>query len=123
MDESILFKEHKLISYWNSPLLDNRLKFIIYALSAFTLDEFGKSVTITSIYRKGDKGVHGYWRGIDIRSHYYTNDEIGEIIKFLNKTVIYGNPSYTTALYHGVGQGVHIHIQVSWEAYTTLKKV
>ncbi len=120
---SIIFKEHELAAFWNSPLLDSRLKFIIYALAGFTIEEFGKAVTITSIYRKGDASIHGYWRAIDIRSFIYEEEEIISIIKFLNGGIIYGKEPFKTALYHNVGQGPHIHIQVSHNTYTVVQKV
>jgi hypothetical protein len=118
----IEFKEHPLNTEWMSPLLDSRLKFIIYALAGFVWESFGKPITITSIYRAGDKGVHGYWRGIDIRSIYFTDDEIKEIKDFLNTNIVYGDNVHNTCVYHDVGQGIHFHIQVSSNDATSIQK-
>jgi len=118
----IQFKEHILSSQFDSLLLDSRLKFIIYALAGFIANEFGKPLVITSIFRPGDKGVHGYWRGIDIRTYYYLAEEITEILEFINKTLPYGYGAYKTALYHNTGQGDHIHIQVSRNDHTKIIK-
>ena len=107
---------------WRSPLLDNRLRFIVYALAGFIQNEYSKTITITSIYREGDPGTHGCWRAVDIRTWNYSDDEIADIINFINKSLPYGYGAYKTSLYHNVGQGEHIHIQVSRDDYTKIIK-
>ena len=117
----ILFKEHKISSDWYSPLLDSRIQFIIYALAGFILNEFGKHMVITSIHREEDTGIHHYWRAIDIRSFIYKEEEIASILRFLNDNVVYGKGRYITAIYHDVGRGPHIHIQVSGDRFTAIE--
>ena len=70
--------------------------------------------TITSLYRIGDKGVHGTLpvRGVDIQCR---DPAEGEWIEDrLNGKWIYDpdRPDKKVCMYHDVGQGAHIHIQV-----------
>lgn len=69
---------------------------------------------VTSFYRKGDPGVHGTdpVRGIDIRSHQMVNPE--EIADKINSHWQYDSyrPKMKCAIYHDVGRGPHIHLQV-----------
>jgi len=59
---------------WKKPKLADEFKkltsttrMIFNAFVDYIEEEFGKDVTVTSIYRKFDKGVHKYYRGVDIR--------------------------------------------------------
>lgn len=70
--------------------------------------------TITSAYRPGDPGVHGTQplRGLDLRC------KIASIGKatcdYINSRWQYdpSRPDKVVAMYHNVGQGDHIHLQV-----------
>jgi hypothetical protein len=79
----------------------------------FISDAFGSIPTVTSAYRKDDRGVHGTspLRGIDLRMSgavaiYYT--------QVINETFSYDKqrPDMKCAIYHDVGFGPHIHLQV-----------
>lgn len=70
--------------------------------------------TITSIYRIGDKGVHGTLpvRGIDWQCR---NDSFGEFIEsYINALYAYDytRPEMKVCMYHDAGTGAHLHIQV-----------
>lgn len=70
---------------------------------------------ITCGYRDGDPGVHGTipCRGIDIRSTVFTDpDKVVEDINF-HWNYDPSRPTKKCAVYHDVGQGYHIHLQVS----------
>ena len=76
--------------------------------------ETGYEFTITSLYRIGDKGVHGTLplRGADLRMR---NQQIGEAIaKLINDTWQYNpnNPSMVCGFLHGTGSNLHLHVQV-----------
>jgi len=90
--------------------IDSKLRTIMKEIE----EKFGSKV-ITSLYRIGDTGPHGTLplRAIDIRSESEKID--GNIVEFINKNWIYDEkrPLMTCALRHDVGQGMHIHIQVS----------
>jgi len=79
------------------------------------LDKF----CITSGFRPGDSGVHGTspCRAIDIRSNWYDDPE--DICKDINSHWIYDPERLDKlcALYHDVGQGPHIHLQVHGNTY------
>lgn len=74
-----------------------------------------KQIVITSAFRKGDKGVHGSGRGIDLRSWIYKSPSAEEICDAINKRWIYdpNRPEMVCAMIHKVkGGGIHFHIQV-----------
>ena len=68
---------------------------------------------ITSAYRPGDKGVHGTdpLRAVDLRSHgldaHAVCDSINEHWQYDST-----RPKMRCAIFHDVGQGPHIHLQV-----------
>jgi hypothetical protein len=123
----IEFKTPQEKEDFNNPRLDNRLKFIVYALDGFVQHNFLKDITITSIWRPKttDSGVHEANRGVDIRTMYFTESEIAQILEFLSQ-VEYGLSSsgqpLKTAIYHDVGQGKHLHLQCSNSNLTPILK-
>lgn len=76
-------------------------------------DVFQETITVTSAYRPGDKGVHGTnpLRAIDIRGK---GRKAKEKVTFINKYWQYDSrrPEYNVAIIHNVGRGEHIHLQV-----------
>lgn len=94
----------------------NQLEFIDKQLREILteIEVTGIEFTITSMYRIDDAGVHGTLplRGIDLRCR---DSEIGEFIcKWINKFAVYdpSRPDMKCAIYHDIGQGAHIHLQV-----------
>jgi len=76
--------------------------------------ETGVELTITSLFRIGDDGVHGQLplRGIDFRTK---NIVVGRLLEStINKKWSYDpkRPKMKCALLHDVGQGLHLHVQV-----------
>ncbi len=109
--------------------LSSGLRLIVFALAGFADYHFGKDVVITHILRsqaqqdefyrenpryKGKpwKSVHQLGRGIDIRSSLFNRGEIDRIIGYLNLHFLYGGGK-PTALYHNIGRGAHLHLQVA----------
>lgn len=119
----MLFKTERQQQEWNSPELDPRLRGIVLAVAEFVWRNYKRSAVITSIWRSDaeQKSIYGedvkklsphqFWRGIDMRTRDYTQDEITGIIAFLNKNWprVDGKP---LVIYHDVGRGDHLHIQV-----------
>jgi hypothetical protein len=71
-------------------------------------------LTVTSLYRKGDRGVHGTrpCRGIDVRCR---NKTIGKAYaNTINLRWIYDpdRPHLKCAVFHDAGTGYHLHLQV-----------
>ena len=124
---AIDFKDDDCKKEFNDDRLDCRIRTIIFALAGFVEFTFGKDITITSVWRPHttDSGVHEAWRAVDVRSIYFTDDEIKAILAFLN-SFFYGKSSagqdLQTAICHDVGQGIHIHAQVSSSNFTLLSK-
>lgn len=95
----------------------NQLEFVDQKLRQITAqveDELSVEFTITSIYRIGDKGVHGTLpvRGIDWRCR---NDSFGEFVEnYINALYAYDykRPEMKVCMYHDTGLGKHLHIQV-----------
>lgn len=73
--------------------------------------EFGLNV-ITSAFRKHDKGVHGYWRGLDLRCR--NRKQGGLVAKFINGLWRYDHkrPTIKVCIPHGEGSHYHVHLQV-----------
>jgi len=73
----------------------------------------GLELTVTSLYRIGDNGVHGQLplRGVDVRMR---DEEIGKLVESqINETWFYdpNRPDLKCAVFHNVGRGIHLHIQ------------
>ena len=100
-----------------------KLRLILCDLDYYSILLTGKEILLTSIYRKGDKGVHGSWRGTDARVEfdtgkriirYYTNEEIRLILQYIKKKYVYDRkrPQMKTIIYHRVeGSTHHFHLQ------------
>lgn len=82
-----------------------------------------KNVVITEIYRtqaeqdryyrgkKKFRSRHQDWLAVDIRSRHLNLFQISTIIDTINNVYGDGNFYTTTAFYHDMGLGKHIHIQ------------
>lgn len=87
----------------------------LIALLLWLIVRYSKGkIILTSAFRKGDPGVHGQvpLRGIDLRSTVF--DDPQKICDDINIVWIYDpkRPDKKTAIYHDIGQGPHIHLQV-----------
>lgn len=76
--------------------------------------DMGITPVITSAFRLGDSGVHGCGRGIDFRSRNMTSQQIEQLCNTVNSKWKYDpkRPKKVCVLFHDVGQGPHLHIQV-----------
>lgn len=120
------FKTDRVKSEYAELLKQNqRLYRLVECIAQFTDLEFKKPVFITSILRTEaeHKGLykdvpnpppmspHCYWRGVDLRSSIYTENEIQRIVKFANCFLFHGGAK-VTALYHTLpNNALHLHIQ------------
>ncbi len=121
------YKEEKEL-----PKISPRLRAILWELAWFCKTKVFKDICITDLLRtqaeqdslyfrhskyqtKPWKSVHQYGRGADIRTYdCFSVQEIQTILRFLNSNWIYDpqRPQLKTAIYHNIGAGAHIHIQV-----------
>lgn len=98
----------------------NQLKFIHPKLRrlATRLEQLtGVEFTITSLRRIGDLGIHGTdpLRAIDLRCR---SPDLGHLVEeLIDARYIYDpqRPELHCAMFHNVGRGAHIHLQVSDE--------
>jgi hypothetical protein len=98
------------IDYSQLEFLDPMLRKILGFIESIDSAE----QTITSLYRIGDKGVHGTLplRGTDLRCR---NKDKGRAIESrVNSLFTYDpkRPEVKCAFLHGEGSNLHLHIQV-----------
>lgn len=96
--------------------LDRKLRKLVAWLESRT----GLQYTITSLFRIDDTGPHGTMpvRAVDLRCR---NDQVGHALEFfVNSEWEYDpkRPEMQCAIYHDVGKGEHLHLQV----HTNTKK-
>jgi len=113
-DDAMRFKTRKLREQWElKPKLHPRLRAVLTAVDAYSMFHFGKQVVVTSLVRKtSKKSVHYWGRGADIRSWIYTPSEVQDIVQFVVENFPYEHARYKSAVFHSVGKGFHIHLQV-----------
>ena len=123
----IKFKSDIIAAQFDS--MDERLRHIVYALSGFVWERYAKQITLTSIFRSGDPGVHGCWRGCDVRvkpvgvNSMFTFLEIKEIERFLDHYVYdESRPLLKSYVIHGDKGQVHLHLQVNGGNFTKIFK-
>lgn len=82
-------------------------------------EDTGLVLTITSLYRVGDEGLHGTLplRAIDLRMR---NEAVGCVItSLINISWTYDPARFTKncAILHGDGSNMHLHLQVHDDTY------
>lgn len=107
------------------PRVSNRLQGIIIFASGYASNAFSKDVVVTSLIRtqaehdriykdrpnKPKTSVHIEKRGADLRSSNLTPHQVKELVSVINSVFCY-SARLETAIYHDVGSGAHIHLQV-----------
>lgn len=99
---------------------------VVNALDFFTQVSFGKSITVTEVYRTKEEhdklyaatpealrpkvSPHMSWESVDIRSSDFTDAQIQRMLSFLNCFV--NSNGKSVAIYHRIaGNAFHFHIQ------------
>ena len=116
--ENIIYKHPAILQAFDY-IIDPRLKALLHELSKWVYNNCeGKSLTITCLNRTVEENerVNGYkysahliGRAVDIRSRYFTDDEIKRLIEHLK----YSWGDMVFVKYHDVGFGNHIHINIT----------
>ena len=100
------------IAYDQLDFIDEKLR---------NLMDFAESIwpgepVITSLYRMNDSGVHGALplRGCDLRTRDFDTETAERLAGQINAKWTYDTtrPVMRCAIFHDVGQGAHIHLQV-----------
>ena len=100
---------------------DVRLNPLVRAITllaaSYSFYRFGEIIWLTSVFRKGDPGVHGAWRGTDADNDKGLKPKQKEEIRdYINKLFSYDpeRPRLNVCVYHTVkGRGGdHLHFQV-----------
>ena len=101
-----------------------RLRALLWEVAHYSLTHCGITPIIThvlrtqeeqeAIYGKNTKrrSPHQDGRAADLRSRIYTAPQITDLVKYIN-TEFPRHDGYPTALYHTVGLGWHLHLQVA----------
>lgn len=105
------------------------LEDLINDVAQYCKKEFDKNITITMIYRTDEeqdniykdneryqfkkfKSPHQFWQAVDLRSRDFTEEEITQLVDYINKKYNVQNYYKWTAKNHEVnGHGEHFHIQ------------
>jgi len=110
----IRFKDDKIRQQWESSELHPLMIIVVLYTAALMAIKYNVLAVITSIHRPGDKGVHGYWRGVDIRVHNLLAGEAKQLEAEINRHFQYdkARPEKKVAYLHGKGNNIHLHLQV-----------
>jgi len=117
------FKRMRFIDEFNK--VDPRIQAITLMLAHQAKELWGYIITVTCIfrsskeqdyyYRKGMTKIksspHMYWRAIDIRMNDLAPDARQELCDLVNENFP-RTDNLKTALLHGVGSNIHLHLQV-----------
>lgn len=111
--------EYTDLPYENNPLYE-----LIEDIAKYCKKEFDKMIMITMIYRTQEeqesiygegytkKSPHQFWHGVDLRSRDFTEEEIKQLVDYINEKYNETNYYKFTAKCHEVGNhGMHFHIQ------------
>lgn len=123
---NILYKTDRLqdeffeLDEHNDPLEE-----LVWDVAEYCAREFDKTITITMIYRTQEeqediygekytkKSPHQFWQAVDLRSRDFTDDEIKQLVDYLNNKYDKKNYYDWTAKSHEVNnRGEHFHIQL-----------
>ncbi|MBI5117534.1 hypothetical protein HZA56_13745 [Candidatus Poribacteria bacterium] len=120
----LAFKSPRQRQEFYSPKLDARLFWIIGLIALWVSRKHGLAPELTDVYRTGEeqrriypneptrRSVHQFWRGCDIVARGLNAAAHAEIRDFVNRLFHYGKPGHETCIYHDVGKGWHLHVQV-----------
>jgi len=118
----IIFKEKIFADqFWK---VDSRLRHILFALSGFVSQSFGKDIVVTSALRDDPGSLHAYGRAFDIRieqvgNKHFTDEETEQIKEFVSAYEY--DEKHKTLFVHG--EPPHGHLQVNSGDYTKLRKI
>lgn len=112
MQPYILLKSDKVLE----GLLKGKYPELLIEMALITIKKirsFGCQVVVTSSYREGDTGVHGFFRGLGFRTHELTQEQIQIILEDINSKYIYdpSRPEMEVIIFHDTGKGPHLHLQ------------
>lgn len=122
------FKTGRQKAEWTSDKVDPRLRAMILAVEGYCRWQRlpGQRLlepTLTDLWRSREeqralypenpnkRSVHEFWRGGDLRSRNWTQEQVKELEGWIQKTFEYGG-RFKSARYHTIGRGFHIHLQV-----------
>ena len=103
--------------------LDQRLVVMLLAVAGYTERRGWPEPVVTCIFRTREEqkriygkdkppfSVHEFWRGLDLRASEWGELRCRELAHWINNVFVYGKGK-EACLYHNVGRGQHLHLQV-----------
>ena len=109
----IHFKTKKIREEWESGKLDQTLQIILLTTASVMVNHFNTVMVLTSLFRDGDVGVHGLWRGADVRIHNIGFKGAIELTILINSWFEYNitRPDLEVAVFGDSEHQNHIHFQ------------
>ena len=94
--------------------LHPKLKAVLYTVAGWLDTHYHENLTVTCLFRKGDRGVHGYWRGADTRTSRPQEPHWTATIRFAKETFDYGSKGKHVVFDERFKKGrtPHLHWQV-----------
>ena len=104
--------------------IDPRLRGVLFDLTLWTWRKFKVQLVLTQLNRTKEENdnlggyefsAHLYGRGADVRTHDFTEDQIAQIVEYLNKTWnTKRQEKFLHIKYHSARTGPHLHINIRW---------
>jgi hypothetical protein len=108
------------------PSKNKRLFVLATAAGHYSMFEFKKEITITSLYRTPEENAelyspnkepfnkpHTLWEAIDLRSTIYTESELKKLLHFLNLWTAFDGKRSTAFCHTVLGGAQHFHVQTN----------
>jgi len=114
-DAYLRFKTDALREEWESDDIHPALRVLVYLAAMLRYRQTGKPAFITSLLRTGDSASPHCarpCRGADLRTNDISALTAREWEAEIRAAVLYMGDRHS-ALFHDVGQGAHLHLQVS----------
>jgi len=92
--------------------LDSRVIGIVAVIEALCRSLYYAETTVTSVWRDDKNSPHYYHRAVDLRSNHLRPEEVLYIVNLINLVYPFNHHNLQTILWHDVGKGWHLHVQV-----------
>lgn len=127
------FKNDLIKQDWSK--IDERLRTLICFGDLYSMTNWSKELIVTDLIRprvrqialykklpeyknlpveKIPHSVHEYGRGADLRTKHLEYWQKFKLVEIFN-LIPYGKGHYQTAIFHDIGSGEHIHLQVKYK--------
>ena len=92
--------------------LDARVIGIVAVIEALCQSLYYAETTVTSVWRNDKNSPHYFHRAVDLRSNHMQPEAVLFIVNLVNLVYPFNHHNLQTILWHDVGKGWHLHVQV-----------